>query len=395
LRAPRRIQSLPDADRIKTLSLIGDAAMAVNLVSLVMQFLTPNMIGRIASALGLDRDTVQAAVSSAVPSLLAGFSNVAAQPGGAQKLVDAATQQTGTLDSFARVLGAGNHSSLIESGSQLLSSLLGSRAQNGLTEAIGKFAGMGQASTASLLGMLAPVVLGSIAQHQGAKALDPGRITALLAGQKDNIAAAMPAQMENLLAGTGLLDSLGGAARTAMAAGSEAARTSASAARSVGDATLRTARAAAYPLNWLYWLIPAAAIAGLLLYLLARTPEQVAQEGGTVGLAPSTTVGGLDVNKQVADSLAGLRTTLDGVSDSASAQAALPKLRDVAAQIDKVTNLRGQLSAEQRRILAASVDPAMPALNQLFDKVLAVPGVSDDLKPTVDALKTKLAALSS
>jgi hypothetical protein len=81
--------------------------MAVNLVSLVMQFLTPNMIGRIASALGLDRDTVQAAVSSAVPSLLAGFSNVAAQPGGAQKLVDAATQQTGTLDSFARVLVPG------------------------------------------------------------------------------------------------------------------------------------------------------------------------------------------------------------------------------------------------------------------------------------------------
>ena len=30
--------------------------MATNLVSLVMQFLTPDMIGRIASALGLDRN---------------------------------------------------------------------------------------------------------------------------------------------------------------------------------------------------------------------------------------------------------------------------------------------------------------------------------------------------
>jgi hypothetical protein len=53
------------------------------------------------------------------------------------------------------------------------------------------------------------------------------------------------------------------------------------------------------------------------------------------------------------------------------------------------------MSAEQRRTLAASVDPAMPTLNQLFDKVLAIPGVSDDLKPTVDALRTKPAALSS
>jgi hypothetical protein len=33
--------------------------MAINLVSLVMQFLTPDMIGRIASALGLDRNNTQ------------------------------------------------------------------------------------------------------------------------------------------------------------------------------------------------------------------------------------------------------------------------------------------------------------------------------------------------
>jgi hypothetical protein len=31
----------------------------------------------------------------------------------------------------------------------------------------------------------------------------------------------------------------------------------------------------------------------------------------------------------------------------------------------------------------------------LFDKVLAIPGVSEILKPTIDTLKTKLAALSA
>jgi hypothetical protein len=367
--------------------------MAVNLVALVMQFLTPDKIGRIASALGLDRNTVQSGVDSAVPSLLAAFSNVAAQPGGAQKLVDAATQQTGALDSFARTLGAGDQSSLMESGSQLLSSLLGTRTQNLLAEVIGKFAGMGQATAGSLLGMLVPVVLGTVTQQQGATRLDPSRIASLLAGQKDNIAAALPPQLGNLLAGTGLLDSLGGAARTAMAACSEAARTSASAARSVSGATLRTMGATASSYN-LYWLIPAAAIAAMLLYVLARAPEEATQQSGTVGLGQSTPVSGLDIDKQVADPLANLRTTLGDVSDAASAQAALPKLREIAAQIDKVSNQRGQLSADQRRTLAASVNPAMPTLNQLFDKVLAVPGAPDELKPTVDALKTKLAALA-
>jgi hypothetical protein len=45
-----------------------------------MQFLTPDMIGRISAALGLDRDKVQSIVSAAVPALLAGLSGVAAQP---------------------------------------------------------------------------------------------------------------------------------------------------------------------------------------------------------------------------------------------------------------------------------------------------------------------------
>jgi hypothetical protein len=76
--------------------------MATNLVSLIMQFLTPDMIGRIASALGVDRNNTQTVIGAAVPGLLAGLSGVAAQPGGPQKLVDAVRQQTGAFGSFAK-----------------------------------------------------------------------------------------------------------------------------------------------------------------------------------------------------------------------------------------------------------------------------------------------------
>jgi hypothetical protein len=41
------------------------------------------------------------------------------------------------------------------------------------------------------------------------------------------------------------------------------------------------------------------------------------------------------------------------------------------------------------------VNPLMAALNQLFDKVLAIPGVAEVLKPTIDALKAKLTALAA
>src|SRR5262245_6244134 len=204
--------------------------MAADLVSVVKQFLTPDMIGRIASALGLDRNIVQTAIDAAVPALLAAFSSVATKPGGAQKLVDAARQQPSALGNFASMIGAGGQTSLIEKGSQMLSSLLGSRDQTALAGAVGKLTGLGQGASSSLLGMLAPVVMGTIAQQQDPRSLDAGGVTRLLASQKDGIAAALPSGFGNLLGDTGLLDSLGGAARTAAAAGGESARTAASAA---------------------------------------------------------------------------------------------------------------------------------------------------------------------
>jgi hypothetical protein len=368
--------------------------MAINVVSLVMQFLTPDMIERIASAFGLDRNNVQTAIGAAVPGLLAGFSDVAAQPSGPHKLVDAARQQAGALGNFANMIGAGGQSSLIEKGSQMLSSLLGGRDQTALAGAVGKYAGLAQGASGSLLGMLAPVVMGTIAQQQGTRSLNANGVAELLSSQKDNIAAALPEGLANLLGGTGLLDSLGGVARTGTVAGSEAARAATTAVRAAGDTGRRAASAASSAsFNWLYWLIAALAAAALLFYLFARPAEQVVQQG--VSTTQSLTVGGLDVAKQVSDSITNLRAALGGINDAASAQAALPKLREVTAQIDKVDGVVGQLSAEQRKALAGIINPMMLTLNQLFDKVLAIPGVSEVLKPTIDALRAKLAVLTA
>jgi hypothetical protein len=345
-----------------------------------MEFLTPDMIGRIASALGLDSNKVKSAVSAGVPGLLAGLSGVAASPGGPQKLVEAAKQETGTLGKLADMLGGDGQSSIIGRGSQLLGSLLGSRDQNALTEAIGRFAGMGQGNSGSLLGMLAPIVMGTVAQQQGS--LNANGMANLFAGQKDNIAAALPAGFGKLLGGTGLLDSLGGAARDA-----------GSAVYTAGSAGRRAAAGAApAAARWL-WLIPAAVIAAGLAYWLNGPAQQAVQQN--VASAQNLTVGGVDIGKQTSDSLSTLRTTLSGVTDVASAKAALPKLQQVTDQIDKTDGMIGSLSADQRKGLANLVTPTMSAVNQLFDKVLAIPGVGEVLKPTIDTVKAKLATLTA
>ena len=368
--------------------------MASNLVSLVMQLLTPDMVGRIATAFGFDRNKVQSAISSAVPALLAAFNDVAAQPGGAQKLADAARQQTGSVESLASVLAAGGQSSLVDKGSQLLSSLVSGQNQKTLIGAIAKSTGLGQGASGSLLGMLAPIVMDTIGQHQtAAGALNANGIANLFASQKDNIAAALPSGFGNLLSGTGLLNSLGDAARTATAAGSEAARAATSAARTVSQSGQRAAStAAATSSNWLYWLVPIAAAAALLLYFAVRPTEQVVQQG--MNQAQNLMIGS-DIGKQITNNIASVRSTLDGITDVASAQAALPKLQEVTAQIDKTDGAVGQLTAEQRKAIAAVINPLMPVVNQLCDKVLAIPGVAEVLKPSVDTLKAKLTAFAA
>ena len=363
--------------------------MATNIVSLVMQYLTPDMVGRIASAFGFDRNKVQSAVDAAVPGLLAAFNDVTTQPGGAQKLADAARQQVGSLGNFGSVLAAGGQSSLLEKGSQMLSSLVGGQSQNALSDAISKFTGLGQNASGSLLGMLAPVVMGAIAHHQGTTGgLDANSITRLFASQKNNIAAALPAGFGNLLSGTGLLNSLGDAARTATTAGSDAARAAASTARMVDQTGQRAASAAASS-NWLYWLLPLAAAAVLLVYFAARPNDQTAPQG----MSQAQTVAvGTDIGKQLTSNISNVRTTLDGVTDVATAQAALPKLQEATAQIDKTGGQAAQLSADERKQIAGLVNPLMPAFNQVCDRVLAIPGVAQVLKPSVDSLKAKLTA---
>jgi hypothetical protein len=144
--------------------------------------------------------------------------------------------------------------------------------------------------------------------------------------------------------------------------------------------------------NWVYWAVPVVVVAGLLWYLLGNRVEQVTQQP----MAPvqSIVVGGVDIGKQLDQSLGDLRSSLAGITDVTSATAALPMLRAAVAQIDKVGSLAGQLSADQRKVVAGLVTPAMSSINQLLDKVLAIPGVGEMVKPTVETLRTRLADLS-
>ena len=56
--------------------------------------------------------------------------------------------------------------------------------------------------------------------------------------------------------------------------------------------------------------------------------------------------------------------------------------------------LLNQLSPENRKLLSDTLASIRPNLDQLLDKVLAIPGVGAVIKPVVDEIRAKLDTLT-
>jgi hypothetical protein len=382
--------------------------MAANLVSVVMQFLTPDMIAKIASALGLDRTVAQKAIGGVVPALLASLADVASTPTGARQVANTlAQQQPGSFESLKGLIGSSGQNNLAETGSNMLSGLFGGGALDTMAQSIGKFAGLDGGSSKSLLGMLGPVVLGALGQQQRSAGLDAGGLASLLASQKDQIAAAIPPGLADQLSAAGLIDRATGGLRSSAAAASAAgSRVAGASDRTIAGASqAASATTSAAASQWPYWLAGLAVLGGLLWYALGRPggdtvaemqrPAATQPATGTVGMAPSDlTIGGVNLTNQVNSSVGALRSVLPTITDAASAQAALPKLHEATAQLNEVSNLATKLTPEGKTALARLIAAATPTINQMCDKVLATPGAGDIAKPAIDELRGKLDTLS-
>jgi hypothetical protein len=382
--------------------------MATNLVSVVMQFLTPDMIAKIASVLGLDRNVAQKTIAGAIPALLASLADVASTPNGTRQLNNTLTQQSDSLESLRNLVGGAGQNLVADTGTNMLSGLFGGGTLDTMAQTIGKFAGIGEGTSKSLLGMLGPVVLAALGQQQRSMGLDASGLASLLTSQKDQIARAMPSGLADQLSAAGLIDGAterlrSGAAAASAAGGRMAEASERTFSRATESATM-AARSSATS-QWPYWLVAALVLGGLAWFALGRSGEDtVAQVSppattrtatGTVGLAPTDlTVGGMNLANQINASVGSIRTLLPGITDAASAQAALPKIKEATAQLNEVSSRATQLSPEGKSTLVKLIVAATPTINQMCDKVLATPGAGDIAKPAIDELRGKLDALA-
>jgi hypothetical protein len=355
--------------------------MPINLVSVISQFLTPEVIATIARTLGLDTSVIGKAAVAAVPALLGSLSGAASSQEGSGKLFETVTSQRPvTPDGLANALAGPGKEALIQNGSSLLSSLLGGSALTALAGAIGKYAGLGQGTGASLVGLLAPLVLGALGKQTAEARLDASGLSQLLASQKDNIAAALP---------PGMADSLRMAGIPGFSGLSSGPQTTRAAPSNVVTPPTRTRT----PLQSAsMWIIPLLAVAAAVLWFMGRNVD-MADHTKTVN-SQNLSVGGVDVGSTLQSTLGSVRTTLDGVTDMGSAEAAMPKLKDANAQLDKIGGMSNQLPANSRTTLASLVTAGRPAIDAALNRILAIPGVATIAKPMADELRNRLDVLT-
>jgi hypothetical protein len=381
----------------------------MNLVELVTNQLGGDTLSKIGGLLGTPPDQTRTAVSAAVPTLLAGLSQLAGSGGDGARRVAAAVESAdeSIVGNVSQALSTGGRS-MIESGGSMLTSLFGNNMLAGLGNALGRFTGLGSGAITSLLGFLAPTILGILKGRKREMGLDAGGLSNLLVGQQKNIASAIPSGLGNLLGSVPGLSTLSGLSSAAGRAG-EAVYDAGRAAVGAGASAARSATTGAT--TALRWALPllGLVILGLILWAVlgrsakpdveptARNVRDVAVDARDATLASVNLAGAEQIATLKDQTTAFFKSTTDafnGITDAASAEAALPKLRELSTKLDTMKTAVGALPADAKTTVNSLFETSLASLKPIITKVLAIPGVSEKIKPVVDELLSKINGLA-
>jgi hypothetical protein len=156
--------------------------------------------------------------------------------------------------------------------------------------------------------------------------------------------------------------------------------------------------------TWPFWAVAAIGVLGLGWYFSvgqnvlqhdgARLASTAATETSeTVGLR-SPEMSATELKMELYSSVSAVRVALQSMTNPATTRTYLPQLQDAADRLDRVNDRLEQLSPGTRRGVTASLAPTLRPLNQMLDRVLAMPDVGDVAKPTIDSVRSSLDALS-
>lgn len=401
----------------------------MNIVDLVKDQLTSQVLGSLGSLVGTNEAQTKAATAAAVPAMLGGLAKLAGTSQGAGQLASAlGGLDLGMLGNLAGVLGGSNASKMADKGGSLLGTLFGNSATSMIVETLASFLGIKGGIARSMLSYLAPVVLGTVAKQltSSGKSIDAAGIQSLFSDQSSNIQSALPAGLS--------LGDFGSIAKAVTSATSGGASHSSHASHGHVE---RQPESSGFP-SWLPWLaLPLIALTAFLLMNKDKGAKP-ADKGATVvnptdmmkKMAEGQKAGEALAEKaaaQVADAGAeAVKTTTDAVAavvekatdaidmtafggdmtglfgkltdsfkritDVPSAEAAVPGLKDLAGLLEGYKATADKLPEAGKATVKEMVGTNLGTLQPIIDTVLAIPGVGDILRPIVEPMLKTLSA---
>ncbi len=358
----------------------------MNLVDLVKDQLTSQVLGNLGSLIGASESDTRSATNAAVPALLGGLAKLASSQGGASQITSAlGGLDLGALGNLAGLLGGSNASRLGDQGGSLLGSLFGTSATSKMVETLAGFLGMKPGIARSLLAYLAPIVLGMVAKQFTGGRADAAGLQRLFADQGDNIRRALPAGLS--LGDFGAVAPQGSHSRD-----------------------YREPAKSGFP-AWLpLLLLPLLAFGAW--YLMNRDKEArkavvieeemkrgpvtvdrtevIEREGKkltdtvfeTISIDPKF-VEAVRLSKNATDLFGGLTKALTGVTSVETARTAIPELEKLGPMLTGVQSEAERLSGAEKTAFGEFITKNLGLLQKVIDTAMAIPGVKEILGPVV------------
>jgi len=296
----------------------------------------------------------------------------------------------------------------------MLNSLLGGDMVSSIVSAISRHTNMGAVGVRKLLAFVMPMVVGAVANKFRGQAVTPQAISGFFSNQMPEFSRSLPSGFSlssipglsrAMATVQGVTDSVEGPGRTATQHARQQAKVFSR--EPVGASHGSTAR----------WILPMVAVA-LLAFLAwnffersnsnksapVTTTTPVARETTLppVTTAPRNTTGdketiltgynpeSAELSNKLSAAYKEANSIIAGVTDVISAEAAVPRLREVNEQIDTLSERWEQLPEASRMSIYSVTTRELPEMQQEKDRVLAIPGVADVLRPVLNDTVTKL-----
>jgi len=388
--------------------------MSFNIVDLIKDQVSEQLIGQLGGVLGTDAQQTSGALAGALPGLLSGFMKTTTNPGGAGLLFETIEKQDdGILDNIGNLLGGDQASSIANQGTSVLTSLLGGGALGQLAGVIASFTGISRGNSSSLLGMLAPIVVGVIKRKVLDSDMNASSLASMLNEQSSNINAAMPQGFSNQLQSAGFFDSIAAAPMAAV---------------STREAPKAPTYEAPAPTNsggsYMKWLLVLVAVVVLgwfgmqymgkkaetdALNAAAAEAEKVAEQAAeqaaeaaksaedALTAAQDAMPEGVDLSK-ISGALDGVFSSatdaLSGITDIDSAKAAIPSLQEAGSTLGGLNDVIARLPDAAKGPIAGIVTAGLSALQPIIDKVTAIPGVGSLIEPVIQPMMDALKGLA-